>query len=106
MFQILCVPFAMTNEHVGDFDATSGIWLGSIPSNLAAVWIDYVVAQVQMTRVNLPTMRSVTQYLQIICTKYRSTCELGVFPATINRKDRTFGLQSFVRIQIHNAILS
>ena len=36
----------MTNENVGDFDTTSDIWLGSIPSNLTAVWIDYVVAQV------------------------------------------------------------
>ena len=68
----------MTNEHVGDFDATSDIWLGSIPSNLAAVWVDYVVAQVHMTRLNLSTLCK-QNYLHdltptlIFHTKYQST---------------------------------
>ena len=39
------MPFAMTNEHVGDFDSTSDIWIGSIPSNMAASWSDFFVSQ-------------------------------------------------------------
>ena len=60
--QVLCVPFAWTNEHVGDFDATSDIWVGSIPSDLIAVWIDYVVAQVNTINIFEISLHNLQDY--------------------------------------------
>ncbi|WAR04232.1 SC5A7-like protein [Mya arenaria] len=41
---MLCVPFVLTNEHVGNLEMTSASWLGQLTPGSISPWIDLLIA--------------------------------------------------------------
>lgn len=41
------VPFALTNENAGDFEAKRSNWIGTVDSRTTASYVDYILAQVE-----------------------------------------------------------